>query len=86
MKRFTDIADAVIFTREKTEGISQKNPPFVLLTDFADSSVNFEVRAYVDDVSQKATVRSQLMFAIWDTFEKNKIEIPFPQRVVHMDK
>ena len=71
---------------QKTEGVSEKNPPLVLLTDFADSSVNFELRAYVDNANTKATVRSALMFAIWDAFEKNKIEIPFPQRVVHLDK
>ena len=71
---------------EQTEGVSTKNPPFVLLTEFADSSVNFELRAYVDNVGKKGAVRSKIMFAIWDEFEKNKIEIPFPQRVVHMDK
>ena len=80
------VHDILLDCAKKTEGISAKNPPFVWLTDFADSSVNFELRAYVDDVTKRGTVRSQLMFAIWDAFEKNKIEIPFPQRVIHMDK
>ncbi|MBP5343642.1 MAG: mechanosensitive ion channel [Alphaproteobacteria bacterium] len=80
------VHDILLDCAQKTEGVSTKNPPFVWLTDFADSSVNFELRAYVDDVTKKGSVRSALMFAIWDAFEKNKIEIPFPQRVVHLDK
>jgi len=80
------VHDILLDCAKKTEGISEKNPPFVWLMDFADSSVNFELRAYVDDATKRGPVRSQLMFAIWDAFEKNKIEIPFPQRVIHMDK
>ena len=80
------VHDILLQCAKKTEGVSEKNPPFVWLTDFADSSVNFELRAYVDNVNDRGAVRSKLMFAIWDAFEKNNIEIPFPQRVVHMDK
>ena len=58
----------------------------ILLTDFADSSVQFEVRAYVKDVGTRLAVRSALMFNIWDALQDNGIEIPFPQRVVHMKK
>lgn len=71
---------------QKTPGISSKVEPMVLLTDFADSSVNFEVRVIIQNATQGLMARSTLMFAIWDSFEKNHIEIPFPQRVVHLEK
>ncbi len=71
---------------QKTEDILTDPAPMILLTDFADSSVQFEVRAYVKDVGTRLAVRSALMFNIWDALQENGIEIPFPQRVVHMKK
>lgn len=56
----------------------------VLFTDFADSSLNFELRAYLSDVEQRLSTGSELRFAINDAFAENGVEIPFPQRVVHM--
>jgi small-conductance mechanosensitive channel len=30
------------------------------------------------------TVRSELLLKVWDTFKENAIEIPFPQRDLHI--
>lgn len=56
----------------------------VLFSDFGDSSLNFELRAYLADVEQRLQTGSELRFAIHDAFREQDIEIPFPQRVVHM--
>ena len=61
-------------------------PPVVLMTEFADSSVNFEVRVIIEKATDGFAARHQLMFSIWDALKKNKIELPFPQRVVHLEK
>ena len=71
---------------QNTPGISSKAEPMVLLTEFADSSVNFEVRVIITKATDGVAARHQLMFAIWDALKKNKIEIPYPQRVVHLEK
>lgn len=68
------------------EALVQDPSPFILLTDFADSSVQFELYGVLKDVTSRLVVKSRLRFAIWDAFQKNKIEIPFPQQVVHLDK
>ena len=59
--------------------------PRILLYDFADSSVNFRVQYYID-VSQfsRLEIKSKVMFAIWDALAEADIEIPFPQRDVHI--
>ena len=56
------------------------------MTEFADSSVNFEVRVIIEKATDGLVARHQLMFDIWDALQKNNIEIPFPQRVVHLEK
>lgn len=63
------------------------NPkPVCLITGFGDNSVDLELRVWIEDPSNGVTnVKSQILFAIWDTFIENNIEIPFPQRDVHID-
>ena len=71
---------------QKEDGLLKDPAPFVLLTDFADSSVQFELRGVLSDVTKGLAVKSRLRFAIWDAFKENNIEIPFPQQVVHLEK
>ena len=60
--------------------------PMILMTEFGDSSVNFEVRVIIEKATDGIVARSQLMFSIWDALKENNVEIPFPQRVVHLEK
>ena len=58
--------------------------PKVMFMAFGESSLDFELRVFIRDVDYRLSVRSDLLFAIDDAFRKEGIEIPFPQRVVHM--
>jgi potassium-dependent mechanosensitive channel len=58
--------------------------PDVLFLDFGDSSLNFQLRCFTNDVSSRITTASTLRFEIDRLFRKAGLEIPFPQRVVHM--
>ena len=60
--------------------------PKCLLTDFGESSVDLELRFWIDDPQNGvANVTSEVLLKIWDTLKENNIEIPFPQRDVHLD-
>ena len=63
-----------------------KNPvPTVVFKEFGESSLNFELRVWADDMAHRpGTLESQLNFAIWDKFKEHGIEIPFPQRDLHL--
>lgn len=55
--------------------------PVCLLVDFGESSVDFELRFWINDpVNGTTNVRSAVMLNIWDLFHANGIEIPYPQR------
>ena len=58
--------------------------PYVLFLSFGDSSLNFELRAHVRHVDRRLTVLSDLNFAIDDAFREAGVEIPFPQRDLHI--
>jgi len=66
------------------QGSSIVADPYVLFLSFGDSALNFELRAFVRDVGQRLTVLSDLNFAIDAAFREAGIEIPFPQRDLHI--
>ncbi len=58
--------------------------PRALFMAFGDSSLDFELRCFVRDIDRRRTIMSDLNFAIDAEFRKNGVEIPFPQRDVHV--
>jgi len=61
------------------------NPePFVVFANFGDSSLDFELRAYLADINYMLTVSTEVRFAIFERFHAAGIEIPFPQRDVNL--
>ncbi len=60
-----------------------KRMPRVLLLEFGNSSINFELRAVITEVPDRNIIRSELFFAINELFKAHHIEIPFPQIVQH---
>ena len=58
--------------------------PYVLFLSFGDSALEFELRVFVFDIGKRLTVLSDLNFAIDTAFREAGIDIPFPQRDVHI--
>ena len=57
------------------------NPaPSVLFNDFGESALIFQLYVSVDSSFSANLVKSDLRFTIFEVFEKEGIEIPFPQR------
>ncbi|MDV7341367.1 mechanosensitive ion channel [Terasakiella sp. A23] len=62
------------------------NPaPRCLLREFGDSSVNIELRFWVDDPQNGlGNIRSEVLLKIWDKFHENGVAFPYPQRDIHV--
>lgn len=61
-----------------------KDPaPVVLVSDLADSSINLSVRAW-SNLADFFVMRSDILEQVKLKFDENGIEIPFPQRDVHI--
>ncbi|MBT8471540.1 MAG: mechanosensitive ion channel [Marinicaulis sp.] len=55
------------------------------LIEFGDNSVNFDLRFWINDPANgTANVRSDVFMAIWEMLHEEGIEIPFPQRDLHI--
>jgi small-conductance mechanosensitive channel len=67
------------------EGVLKTPSPDVLFDDFADSAMVFILRVWTTRYIQKPGVlKSQLYYAIHKKFKENNIEIPYPQRDLHI--
>jgi len=58
--------------------------PYVLFTGFGDSSLNFEGRAWTDEFDLFQRVRSELCVGFEASLREAGIQIPFPQRDLHI--
>jgi small-conductance mechanosensitive channel len=64
---------------------SKSHESVVLMTAFADSSVNFEVSVWMDDPWRARRALSDLHEAVWWALKEDDIVIAFPQLDVHFD-
>jgi small-conductance mechanosensitive channel len=64
--------------------ISPSPKPFVRFNDFGNSSLDFQLFFWTTDTFSVEFIKSEIRYKIDAAFRKNKIQIPFPQRDVHI--
>ena len=70
---------------EKEPLVEMAKKPDVWFTGYGDNSINFDLLVWMDIRKASADyVRSRLYFALFDAFKAAGIEIPFPQRDLHI--
>jgi small-conductance mechanosensitive channel len=57
---------------------------YVLFLGFGESALNFELRCFLRNISKRSSTLSAINQGIDREFRKANIDIPFPQRVVHI--
>lgn len=64
-----------------------KSPePFIRFEDFGDSYLLFSVYFWSENVYGVENIKSEIRTKIFEKFKENNIDIPLPQRVLHMEK
>ena len=59
--------------------------PVCLLKGFGDNGINLELRIWINDPKNGVSnVKSDVYLRIWDGFHTQGIEMPFPQRDLHL--
>jgi small-conductance mechanosensitive channel len=78
------VRDLLLQAAREEEKVLPQPPPEVLFMEYGESSINFELRVWIDDPWQIPQVRSTLYFSIWYELKRANIEVPFPQRDLHV--
>jgi small-conductance mechanosensitive channel len=58
--------------------------PQVLFNELGDSSINFRLLFWTESIGLWQQIKSEVIFKIFDVLKENNIEIPFPQRDIHV--
>ncbi|MCB0333565.1 MAG: mechanosensitive ion channel, partial [Bdellovibrionales bacterium] len=83
----TDVPQVMEILKKSIEGlpfILEYPKVSVLFKEFGDSSLNFEARGWIRNVQKRPTYESEMMVAVSKALSENGIEIPFPQRDLHI--
>lgn len=60
-----------------------KKPPRIILKEFGDNSVNLKILVWVNVLTQYGD-DGTILECVYETLNKNNIQIPFPQRDIHI--
>lgn len=70
---------------DENQHVLKKPAPHVFFDEFADSSLNFTLGIWTSSHTDKPRIlKTELYFAIFEKFKEKGIEIPFPQRDIHI--
>jgi small-conductance mechanosensitive channel len=78
------VMDVLLETSKANPDVLQEPEPYVLFMGFGDSSLDFEVRAWTGNFDFFLRVRSELCVAFEASLRAVGIQIPFPQRDLHI--
>ncbi|MCK4939156.1 MAG: mechanosensitive ion channel, partial [Rhodospirillaceae bacterium] len=80
----SDIKKAIKLTEQAAsefDRIMSSPEPKCLLKGFGESSVDLELRVWIEDAEKGlSNIKSEIYLRIWDLFHENDIEFPFPHR------
>jgi small-conductance mechanosensitive channel len=79
-----EIREVLLEVARQHNLVQEKPEPVVRFIGFGDSSLDFQLEIWLDDPMLTMSIKSDLRFMIWTAFTKRNIEIPFPQRDLHL--
>lgn len=69
----------------ETDRVVRQPPPQCILTGFGDSAVLLDLRFWIADPKNGIhTVTHDILLRVWDAYHRAGIELPFPQRDLHL--
>jgi small-conductance mechanosensitive channel len=80
------VKDLLLKVVNENKIVDQEPKPFVRFKDFGESSLDFELYFWCDNLLGIEDTLSDIRFCIDDEFRNANITIPFPQRDVHLFK
>jgi small-conductance mechanosensitive channel len=78
------VKKTLLAVAESHPKVLKQRAPSVIFEGFGDSSLNFKLFVWIDEPESRLAILSDLYFTVDRQFRELKIEIPFPQRDLHI--
>ncbi|MCP4041630.1 MAG: mechanosensitive ion channel, partial [Gammaproteobacteria bacterium] len=69
----------------QNERVLKEPEPRVIFESFGDNALTLTLRCFIESVDYRMAIVSELHEAINDKFNSAEVQIPFPQRDLHID-
>jgi small-conductance mechanosensitive channel len=79
-----EVQELLLQVLTKREDIMKDPQPIVLFNELGESSLDFRLLFWTTNFGEWIRIRSEVIFEIFDLLKENNIEIPFPQRDLHV--
>tara|TARA_B100000700_G_scaffold131691_1_gene147263 strand:- start:1907 stop:2968 length:1062 start_codon:yes stop_codon:yes gene_type:complete len=80
------VKDILIDIAQNCDLVSKDFDPRVRFRQFGESSLNFELLCWIEKPEYRGRTVDFLNTQIYNSFNEKNIEIPFPQRTIHLKK
>lgn len=84
----SDLDQVMALMREaaaRPERSLKQRPANVVIMEFGESAIELELRFWIADAQNGVrNVKSQVLYEVWQLFQQHGIQIPYPQRELHM--
>ncbi len=78
------VVELLMEVTKATPGVAAVPEPTVLFTGLGASSLDFGVRAWTNEFGEWVSIRTELTMRVYEALRAAGIEIPFPQRDLHL--
>ncbi len=80
-----DVVEGVFRDAIKQTDLVLRDPePKIVFHGFGESSLDFNIYVFINELNNRLTIRHNLQKNIYNALRANHIEIPFPQRDLHI--
>ena len=80
------VREVLLGIAKENDNVSKTSVPRVRFRTFGESSINFQLLFWIPKPEMRGRVSDAINTQIYKTFNQENIEIPFPQRTVHIKK
>lgn len=82
----TRVKDVLVHATCNAKGVAPIPRPKAYLKNFGDSSIEYEIKFWLEDQTQYFDVCDAIRTNVWYSFQRNGIKIPFPIRTVQLER
>ena len=76
------VSEAIHQVLASMDDVCRDPAPMVLLKDFGDFSLEYEIKFWISDYSRHNAISSEVRRRVWYAFKRQRIQIPFPVREI----